>query len=136
LQDQLGLSYLFISHDLNVVGYLCSEVAVMYKGTIVEYAPTDALFDSPHHPYTNLLLSAAPDAEMEAPPSVANLEAEAPPTLSQTAGCRFGPKCALLEARCQDEELEFVRVGEHHYVRCWKTAGGNTLKGPGFDATP
>ena len=58
LQAQLALSYLFISHDLNVVGYLCDQVAVMYKGHIMEYAPADALFDHPFHPYTHLLLSA------------------------------------------------------------------------------
>jgi ABC-type oligopeptide transport system ATPase subunit len=63
LQAQLNLSYLFISHDLNVVSYLCDMVAVMYKGHIMEYSPTDELFDNPIHPYTHLLLSAIPDSQ-------------------------------------------------------------------------
>jgi ABC-type glutathione transport system ATPase component len=63
LQDRLGLSYLFISHDLNIVGYLCHQVAVMYRGRIVEIAPAEALFESPRHPYTRRLLAAAPDPE-------------------------------------------------------------------------
>src|SRR5512143_3743096 len=63
LQDRLGLSYLFISHDLNVVGYLCHHVAVMYKGQIVEYAAADELFENPIHPYTHVLFAAVPDPE-------------------------------------------------------------------------
>jgi len=122
LQDQLGLSYLFISHDLNVVGYLCNEVAVMYKGRIVEYAPTDALFDNPYHPYTNLLLSAAPDSKREKPPSVINIEEDLPKPRPKGAGCSFGQNCAKQDARCEDDQPPFKKVGANHYVRCWKPA--------------
>jgi len=120
LQDQLGLSYLFISHDLNVVGYLCSEVAVMYKGHIVEYAATDELFDHPSHPYTNLLLSAAPDSGMYVEQPVMPAEDEPPAELIQSSGCSFGPKCSIKEPRCDDDRQVFYQVAENHYVRCWK----------------
>jgi len=121
LQDQLGLSYLFISHDLNVVGYLCSEVAVMYKGQIVEYAPTEALFDNPNHPYTDLLLSAAPDSGTEQPHPATAAEDAPPESSNQGAGCAFGQKCPLKEPRCDDSRQPFNKVAENHYVRCWKT---------------
>jgi len=122
LQDQLGLSYLFISHDLNVVGYLCSEVAVMYKGRIVEYAPTDELFDNPIHPYTNLLLSAAPDSGIEQSTALAAIDGNQSETLNQSTGCSFGQKCSWKEPRCDDDEPTFIKVAENHYVRCWKAA--------------
>jgi oligopeptide/dipeptide ABC transporter ATP-binding protein len=126
LQDQLGLSYLFISHDLNVVGYLCTEVAVMYKGHIVEYAPADEIFDNPNHPYTNLLLSAAPDSKMEEIQSEINTDVDAPEALSKSAGCSFVRKCTIKEARCEDDKQAFKKVGENHYVRCWKAEDGST----------
>ena len=122
LQEQLGLSYLFISHDLNVVGYLCSEVAVMYKGQIVEYAPTDELFDNPNHPYTNLLLSAAPDTGTEQTHPIIAAEEVPPESSNQGDGCSFGQKCHLREPRCDDSRQPFNKVAENHYVRCWKTA--------------
>jgi len=122
LQDQLGLSYLFISHDLNVVGYLCSEVAVMYKGHIVEYAPTDALFDNPNHPYTSLLLSAAPDSGIERLHPIAAADGDPPDTLNQPVGCSFGQKCPFKEPRCDDSLQPFNKIAENHYVRCRKTA--------------
>ena len=128
LQDQLGLSYLFISHDLNVVGYLCSEVAVMYKGQIVEYAATDELFDHPSHPYTNLLLSAAPDSELEYEQSAMTAEDNPPESLIQSAGCSFGHKCAFKEPRCDNDRQPFNQVAENHYVRCWKKTGNRSQR--------
>jgi oligopeptide/dipeptide ABC transporter ATP-binding protein len=121
LQDRLGLTYLFISHDLNVVGYLCHHVAVMYQGQIVEYAATDELFERPLHPYTHVLLAAAPDfdsggrtaaaPELDEPPAAAAEEPDA---------CRFRPKCAQSDDRCGLFAGELVPAGPDHYVRCWR----------------
>ena len=122
LQDQLGLSYLFISHDLNVIGYLCNEVAVMYKGHIMEYAPTDELFDNPCHPYTNLLLSAAPDSAIEETQTLIKADDDVSMTLINKAGCSFSPKCAMKGLVCENEEQELIKIGDNHYVRCWKAA--------------
>ena len=125
LQDELGLSYLFISHDLNVVGYLCSDVAVMYRGHIMEYAPADELFDNPLHPYTHLLLSAAPDAAADETYTLIETEEEQMPhSLTEPAGCSFRKQCPLNEPRCRDTEYGFKKVGENHLVRCWKIAEG------------
>ena len=122
LQDVLGLSYLFISHDLNVVGYLCDDVAVMYRGQMMEYAPADELFDRPFHPYTHLLLSAAPDAVPEETSARTEIESELPENLPEAIGCNFRENCPLNDDRCRDAEHEFKRVGENHWVRCWKVA--------------
>jgi oligopeptide/dipeptide ABC transporter ATP-binding protein len=128
LQDGLGLSYLFISHDLNVVGYLCNDVAVMYRGHIMEYAPTDELFDNPHHPYTHLLLSAAPDAEVDQMHTIIEANAEVPQNLTASAGCHFHQKCPLCESHCRETKQEFNQIGQNHFVRCWKVAGnGKTI---------
>ena len=124
LQDELGLSYLFISHDLNVVGYLCSDVAVMYRGHMMEYAPADEIFDRPLHPYTHLLLSAAPDTAIDEPYAGIEMETEVPENLTETAGCSFQQKCPLNEDRCRDIGQAFMNVGENHWVRCWR-AGEN-----------
>ena len=121
LQEQLKLSYLFISHDLNVVGYLCDMVAVMYKGHIVEYAPTDSLFDDPNHPYTNLLLSAAPDSGIEHTHTITAADGDPPESLNQPAGCSFSRTCPLNEPRCDNSQQTFNKVAKNHYVRCWKT---------------
>jgi oligopeptide/dipeptide ABC transporter ATP-binding protein len=121
LQDQLGLSYLFISHDLNVVGYLCHHVAVMYKGQIMEYAAADELFEHPLHPYTHVLLAAVPDPEAgkkaltEAADSE-RLEAE----LEPPEGCRFQRKCPEEDDRCRLFSGDLVKAGPEHYVRCWR----------------
>jgi oligopeptide/dipeptide ABC transporter ATP-binding protein len=121
LQDRLGLSYLFISHDLNVVGYLCHHVAVMYKGQIMEYAPAEEMFENPLHPYTHELLAAVPDpgaGKMAAAGAVDLEPAEAAAELPE--GCRFQPKCPERDDRCRRFGGDLTRAGEEHYVRCWR----------------
>jgi oligopeptide/dipeptide ABC transporter ATP-binding protein len=121
LQDRLGLSYLFISHDLNVVGYLCHHVAVMYRGQIMEYAPAEEMFENPLHPYTHVLLAAVPDPEAERKPAVATRESEHPePALELPEDCRFQVKCPEKDDRCRLFGGELVPAGKDHFVRCWK----------------
>lgn len=120
LQDQLGLSYLFISHDLNVVGYLSDEVAVMYLGHIMESAPADELFEKPLHPYTLALLSAVPKPEPGQRVEMRSLGGEVPSPLDPPPGCKFQGRCLLVEEKCRKEEVSFAGAGEDHQVRCWK----------------
>ena len=120
LQDRLGLSYLFISHDLNVVGYLSDKVAVMYLGHIMEYANTEELFERPLHPYTLALLSAVPVAEPNKRLELKSLSGDVPSPLDPPPGCKFQGRCPQVEERCREEEIGFVRVSEDHLVRCWK----------------
>jgi oligopeptide/dipeptide ABC transporter ATP-binding protein len=121
LQDRLGLSYLFISHDLNVVGYLCHHVAVMYKGQIMEYAAADELFEHPIHPYTHVLLSAVPDPEAGKKSLMAHAEDDRPePPAEPPDGCLFQAKCAETDDRCRLFSGELTQVGKEHFVRCWK----------------
>ena len=126
LQGQLELSYLFISHDLNVVGYLCDQVAVMYKGHIMEYAPADVLFDHPFHPYTHLLLSAIPDADRSIDTEMNATADEPSQTLNPPAGCSFQDRCPLKEERCEQDAVQFENVGPGHRVRCWKVTPDGT----------
>jgi oligopeptide/dipeptide ABC transporter ATP-binding protein len=119
LQDELGVSYLFISHDLNVVGYLCHAVSVMYRGRIMEHAPSEAIFDAPRHPYTLSLLAAGPEAaRFREPVTVTNESAG--DAIGPPEGCRFQAQCAEKTAACEDAEIPFIQVGEGHFVRCRK----------------
>jgi oligopeptide transport system ATP-binding protein len=128
LQKQLELSYLFISHDLNVVSYLCDMVAVMYKGHIMEYSPADELFDNPVHPYTHLLLSAIPDSERRTENEAHTMADEPADTLNPPAGCSFQDRCPRSEDRCKQDEIDFEKVGKDHLVRCWKVARDGTYQ--------
>ena len=126
LQNRLSLSYLFISHDLNVVGYISDSVAVMYLGHIMEYAPTEELFDSPLHPYTLALLSASPCIDMDQKKPLQTVRGEVPSPLNPPPGCRFQGRCPLAERRCRKDEIGFYEVSKGHTVRCWKV-----LQNPG-----
>jgi oligopeptide transport system ATP-binding protein len=120
LQDGLGLSYLFISHDLNVVSYLCSTISVMYKGQIMESAPAEELFETPRHPYTLSLLSAIPEPVPGLKRKTELLEPDLSDSLTTSKGCRFQGRCPMEEPRCLEENIGFEKVGEKHFVRCWK----------------
>jgi len=120
LQGKLGLSYLFIAHDLNVVGYISDTIAVMYLGHIMEYAQAEELLDNPLHPYTLALFSAIPSPEPDDRHEHKALEGDVPSPFNPPPGCKFQGRCPLVENRCRKEEIQFYDVNEGHMVRCWK----------------
>jgi oligopeptide/dipeptide ABC transporter ATP-binding protein len=120
LQEELGLSYLFISHDLNVVAYLSDSVAVMYLGQIMEYSPTEELFENPMHPYTLALLSSVPASEPMQELERKTLRGDVPSPQDPPPGCKFQGRCPLVEDRCRRGEIPFKRDEETHMFRCWK----------------
>ncbi|MCG6878896.1 MAG: ATP-binding cassette domain-containing protein [Deltaproteobacteria bacterium] len=123
LQDQLGLSYLFISHDLNVVSYLSDRVAVMYLGHIMEYADTESLFEKPLHPYTLALLSSVPKIEaMGTSAAYTSLSGDVPSPLDPPPGCKFQGRCPQVEEKCRRKEIQFSHLEGDHWVRCWKVS--------------
>ena len=120
LQERLGLGYVFISHDLNVVGYISDHVAVMYLGQIMEYAPVEKLFDTPMHPYTLALLAAVPRGRRDTRTEWTPLSGDVPSPFDPPPGCKFQGRCPLVEDRCREGAIGFREVGEGHWVRCWK----------------
>ena len=102
LQDEFGLTYLFISHNLAVVRHMATRIGVMYLGRLVEVAPAKELFKNPRHPYTRMLLDAVPDLEMSGRPRKA-VEGEIPNPISPPPGCPFNPRCPLANDRCRSE---------------------------------
>ena len=120
LQNRLGLSYLFISHDLHVVSYISDRVAVMYLGHIMEYAPTEELFDRPLHPYTLALLSAVPALDNGSFQGTEELAGDVPSPFNPPPGCKFQGRCPLVEDLCRKGEIDLFPVDTGHFVRCWK----------------
>jgi peptide/nickel transport system ATP-binding protein len=117
LQDELGIAYLFIAHDLRVVEHISHRVAIMYLGRIVELADSRELYANPHHPYTRALLSAVPELDPGARRERIVLRGEVPSPLNPPTGCRFHPRCAFAEARCRSEEPRLQGRADHH-VAC------------------
>ena len=120
LQREYGLAYLFISHDLGVVQYLCDEVAVMYLGRIVEQAPREALFEDPLHPYTWALLSAVPRVGRRRRDGASRLrlEGDPPSPINPPPGCRFSTRCPYANAQCKAEEPVLREVKPGHRIAC------------------
>jgi peptide/nickel transport system ATP-binding protein len=122
LQDRLGLSYIFVSHDLAVVKHIADRVAVMNLGSIVETAETEALFAAPRHPYSRALLSAIPVAKPQAKRARMLLQGEMPSALNPPSGCRFHTRCPFAIERCRLEAPALIADGSSHATACHRTA--------------
>ncbi len=118
LQKRLGLTYLFISHDLNVVAHISDHVAVMYLGKIVETAPAQILYQDPQHPYTQSLLSSVPVADPTLKRKEVILEGEVPSPINPPSGCHFHPRCPSRKGDCSQLEPPFREIKPGHYVAC------------------
>jgi len=120
LQDELGLSYLFISHDLSMVRHLADRVAVMYLGRIVELAPVDVLYDRPKHPYTRALHSAVPvpDPVVEGARRRIILEGDVPSPANPPAGCSFHTRCPAAREQCKTEVPAWRELEPGHWISC------------------
>ena len=118
LQEEFGLTLLFITHDLSVIKHICDRVAVMYAGKIVELAPTNKLFKKQYHPYTEALLSAIPipNPDKELKPTL--LEGEVPSLINPPNGCRFHPRCKKCQPNCSKCESELKEISKEHFVAC------------------
>jgi len=120
-QREMSLTYLFISHDLGIVKYMSTRIAVMYLGKIVELAPADELFEKPQHPYSQMLLASIPipDPEYALKKPKVRVYGEPPSPINPPPGCRFHPRCEHAMEICSREEPPFIEVERDHYVACW-----------------
>ncbi len=129
LQEQFGLTYLFIAHDLSVVEHISDRVAVMYLGRLVELAEADRLYAHPLHPYTAALLSAVPVADPDVAGEQIVLEGDVPDPANAPPGCAFHPRCRYAQPRCRQEIPTFREIEADHLARC-HFAGELDLTGP------
>jgi peptide/nickel transport system ATP-binding protein len=120
LREQLGLTLLFISHDLDVVQYLCDRVVVLYLGRVMEIAPTADLFASPAHPYTRALLSAAPIPDPEQAAPRVDLQGDPPSPLNPPSGCVFRTRCTHAVPACVETVPELTPTTSGRLVACWR----------------
>lgn len=118
LQDQLQLTYMFITHDLSVVQHLSDHIVVMYLGQLVEKAPTKRLFSKPAHPYTQALLSAIPIPDPDCKIERILLKGELTSPIDPEPGCRFAKRCAYATERCFTQNVELQEIEQGHFVAC------------------
>ncbi|MBI9048756.1 MAG: ATP-binding cassette domain-containing protein [Anaerolineaceae bacterium] len=121
LQDELGLTYMFITHDLSVVRHISTDIAVMYLGKCVEICPSKELFKNPLHPYTKALLSAIPVAKAEMRhKKIEVIRGEVSSPVNPKLGCRFAPRCPLATTECTIDDIPLVEITPGHSVACLK----------------
>lgn len=118
LKDELGLTYLFIAHDLSVVEHMCDRIAVMYVGRLVEIAESETLLRQPLHPYSEALVSAIPSADPDIKLDRIILEGDIPSPANPPAGCVFHPRCAYVQDLCEQEEPLLEEISPGHFVSC------------------
>lgn len=118
LQEELGLTYLFIAHNLSVIEHISDRVAVMYVGKLVEMAETEELFRSPKHPYTEALMSAVPKPDPLLRTARIVLTGEVADPANPPSGCYFHPRCRYAQERCEIEEPQFSEISPGHFVKC------------------
>ena len=132
LQKKLGLTYLFIAHDLAVVRHISSRVAVMYVGKMMEFADRNALYERPLHPYTQALLSAIPlpDPVAEKQRKRIILQGDVPSPVNPPTGCRFHPRCRFAEPDCAQNDPQLIQVDAGHWVGChyWQEIENGTKR--------
>ena len=121
LQEQMGLTYIFITHDLSVVNHFANDIAVMYLGQLIEKAPSVTLFDNPVHPYTKALLSAIPVPSLRKKRQRVMLNGEISSPINPKPGCRFAVRCPYATDRCRSEEPKLVEIEKDHFVACHLT---------------
>ena len=129
LQEEFGLTYLFISHDLGVMQYICDEIAVMYAGKVVEKASTPTLFSEMHHPYTEALLNSIPQTTKPKHTRLSAITGRPPDLIHPPTGCSFAPRCPYARAICREEEPVLrPGVGDDHTFACHHPVGSPAAK--------
>ncbi len=118
LQEELGLTYMFITHDLSVIKHISDNIGVMYLGKVVEKASSKALFKNPYHPYTQALLSAIPVPSIKYKREIILLKGEIASPIDPKPGCRFAPRCNYAIEKCFNVEPELIEKEDNHYVAC------------------
>ncbi len=128
LNDKLGMSVLFITHDMGAVAQLCHSVKVMYLGQVVESASTERLFENPLHPYTRGLLASIPHLQVERGKSLPVISGTVPPLSKIPQGCHFCTRCEYKDERCEKEQPPLVEAEPGHLVKCWRYADSRDQK--------
>ena len=126
LQDQMGMAYMFVTHDLSVVRHIANNILVMYLGQAVEKAPTEELFEEPLHPYTKALLSAIPSVDIHKPMQRIQLKGEITSPINPKPGCRFAARCPYACEKCEQPQV-LEEVKPNHFVQCCRCREINGL---------
>ena len=114
----MGLTYMFITHDLSVVKHISTDIAVMYLGQCIEKAPTDELFEKPLHPYTQALLQAIPVPNLKNRTIESTIKGEISSPIDPKPGCRFATRCPFAKPECTGHDLDLKEVAPNHFVKC------------------